>query len=182
LSNPAWRVPPQRVRDDGGRWRLPSTVPLSRGSLRGNKMEGKMNESRLKYYKALFLISAIYDVFLGAVFLFFYKFAFDLLGITAYMPTFGGYLSLIGAFLFVIGIAYYLIYLGDFQRNRDLIKVGVLYKLAYCATTFYYFAIGQIPHMIFVSFFGVIDLIMFILMLECLVFVGKMNRKVVANP
>ena len=141
-----------------------------------------MNELRLKYYKALFLISAIYDVFLGAVFLLFYKIAFNLLGITEYMPSFGGYLSLIGAFLLVIGIAYYLIYLGDLQRNRDLIKVGVLYKLAYCTTTFYYFVIGQIPHMIFVSLFGVIDLIMFILMLECLVFVGKMGRRIAANP
>ena len=141
-----------------------------------------MNELRLKYYKALFMISAIYDVFLGAVFLFFYKFAFKLLGITAYMPTFGGYLSLIGAFLLVIGIAYYLIYLGDLRRNRDLIKVGVLYKLAYCATTCYYLVIGQIPHMIFVGLFGVTDLIMFILMLECLIFVGKMDRKVAANP
>ena len=136
----------------------------------------------MKYYKALFLISAIYDVFLGAVFLLFYKIAFNLLGITEYMPSFGGYLSLIGAFLLVIGIAYYLIYLGDLQRNRDLIKVGVLYKLAYCTTTFYYFVIGQIPHMIFVSLFGVIDLIMFILMLECLVFVGKMGRRIAANP
>jgi hypothetical protein len=137
-----------------------------------------MSESRLKYYKALFLIAAIYDIFLGIVFLFFFKFAFDLLGIPEYLPEFGGYISLIGAFLFVIGIAYYLIFRGDLNRNRDLIKVGALYKFAYCAITFYYLVIGQIPHMIFVGLFGVIDLIMFILIVECLIFLNKLDRKV----
>jgi hypothetical protein len=135
-----------------------------------------MNEKRLKYYKALFLITAIYDAVLGIVFMFFYKFAFDLLNIPEYMPEFGGYLSLIGAFLFVIGVAYYLIYRGDLKTNRDLIAVGALYKLAYCATTFFYLAIGQIPHMIFVGLFGVIDLIMFVLMAECFAFLGKTGR------
>jgi hypothetical protein len=68
-----------------------------------------MNELRLKYYKVLFLIASIYDIPLGIVFTFFYKFAFELLGISETLPKFGGYLSLIGAFLFVIGVAYYLI-------------------------------------------------------------------------
>jgi len=132
-----------------------------------------MGESRRKYYKTLFLIAAIYDFVMGIVFIFFYKFAFKSLGISEAIPEFGGYLSLIGAFLFVIGIAYYLIYLGDLAKNRDLILVGALYKLAYCLTAFVYFAVGQIPHMIFLYLFGVLDLIMFILMIECYIFLGK---------
>ena len=83
---------------------------------------------------------------------------------------------MIGAFLFVIGVAYYLIYRGDFQKNRDLILIGALYKLAYCATAFFYSTIGDIPHMIFLSLFGVVDLIMFILMVECLIFLRKIAR------
>ena len=132
-----------------------------------------MIASRERFYKGLFLVAAIYDIFLGIIFTFFSKFVFKLLNISEKLPEFGGYLSLIGAFLFVIGIAYLLIFLGDLQRNRDLISVGALYKLAYCAIAFYYFAIGNVPHIIFLSLFGVADLVFFILMVECRLFLGK---------
>ena len=138
-----------------------------------------MSELRVKYYKVLFLIASIYDIFLGIIFMFFYKFAFGLLGISEALPKFGGYLSLIGAFLFVIGVAYYLIYCGDLIKNRDLIMVGTLYKLAYCATAFFYFAIGEIPHMLFLNLFGVVDFVMFVLMAECFIFLRKINREAV---
>ena len=138
--------------------------------LKGGK---EMYEPKIGYYKALFLISAIYDILLGVVFALFYRPVFAWLGISEALPQFGGYLTLIGAFLFVIGVAYYLIYRGDLAKNRDLILVGVLYKLAYCATAFAYFAIGQVPHVLFVAIFGVLDFIMFILMLECYLAVGK---------
>ena len=132
-----------------------------------------MSESKLKYYKGLFLFAAVYDLVLGIVFTFFSKSAFDLVGIPEKIPEFDGYLSLIGAFLFVIGVAYYLIFRGDLQKNRDLILVGVLYKLAYFTITFYYFAIDNIPHLIFFALFGVVDLIMFILMVECYITLRK---------
>ena len=132
-----------------------------------------MSESKLKYYKGLFLLAAVYDLILGIVFMFFPKSAFNIVGVPEKLPDFVGYISLIGAFLFVIGVAYYLIYRGDLQKNRDLILVGVLYKLAYFSITFYYFAIGNIPHIIFFGLFGVVDLIMFILMVECYIRLGK---------
>ena len=135
-----------------------------------------MSELRKKYYKILFLIAAVYDIFLGIVFIFFYKLAFKLLGISETLPEFGGYISLIGAFLFVIGVAYYLIYRGDLVKNRDLIMIGALYKLAYCAVAFFYFAIGEIPHVLFLWLFGVVDFIMFVLMMECFIFLGKVDR------
>jgi hypothetical protein len=138
-----------------------------------------MNASRVKYYKVLFLIAAIYDLVLGIVFTFFYRFAFGLLGISDKLPEYGAYISLIGAFLFVIGVAYYLIYRSDLKGNRDLIMVGALYKFAYCATGLFYFVFGKIPHILFILLFGVIDLIMFVLMLECYVFLGKIDRDVV---
>lgn len=132
-----------------------------------------MIASRERFYKGLFLVAAIYDIFLGIIFTFFSKFVFRLLNISDMLPEFGGFISLIGAFLFVIGIAYLLIFLGDLQRNRDLISIGALYKLAYCAIAFYYFAIGNVPHIIFLSLFGVADLIFFILMAECRLFLAK---------
>ena len=134
-----------------------------------------MIASRERFYKGLFLVAAIYDIFLGIIFTFFSKFVFKLLKIPEMLPEFGGFISLIGAFLFVIGIAYLLIFLGDLQRNRDLISIGAFYKLAYCAIAFYFFAIGDVPHIIFISLFGVADLVFFILMVECRLFLGKKN-------
>ncbi len=132
-----------------------------------------MEQNREKYYRGLFLFSAIYDIVLGVIFIFFFKQAFDLLGIGEKLPQFTGYISLIGAFLFVIGMAYYFIYKSDLYKNADLIAIGTLYKLAYCAIAFFYYAIGNVPHVIFVALFGALDLIMFLLMLECLLYLKK---------
>lgn len=132
-----------------------------------------MKPGREKYYRFLFTVSAIYDTALGIIFTFFSRQAFQMLGIAHKLPEFGGYISLLGAFLFVIGAAYFLIARGDLRRNLDLILVGVLYKLAYCATAFSYFAIGEVPHIIFVSLFGVADFIFLVLMIECFLFLKK---------
>ena len=136
-----------------------------------------MNASKEKYYRGLFLTAAIYDISLGVIFTFFSGPAFRLLGIGEKLPEFGGYLSLIGAFLFVIGVAYLLIYRGDLRKNVDLITVGALYKFAYCVIAFFYFAKGTVPHMIFVGLFGVIDFIFFVLILECLVCLNRSIRQ-----
>lgn len=135
-----------------------------------------MSPTREKYYRGLFLTSAIYDGFLGIGFTFFYARAFEALGIPEQLPQFGGYLSLLGAFVFVIGVAYYLISRGDLRRNLDLILVGTLYKLAYSATVFYYALMGSVPHLIFVTVFGVADMIFFLLMAECYIFLRKVAR------
>jgi hypothetical protein len=132
-----------------------------------------MNPAREKYYKGMFLVAAVYDLLLGVIFTFLHEPAFRILGIGEKLPEFRGYLSLIGAFLFVIGCAYCLIYLGDLRRNRDLITVGALYKLAYSAIAFYYFAVGNLPHLIFVAVFGVADLVFFVMMAECRLFLRR---------
>jgi uncharacterized membrane protein HdeD (DUF308 family) len=126
-----------------------------------------MNPAREKYYRSLFTVAAIYDVLLGVTFTFFPARAFDALGIRDRLPAFGGYLTLLGAFVLVIGIAYALIARGDLRRNADLILVGTLYKLAYSATAFYYWSSGDLPHVAFAALFGVADGAFFILMAEC---------------
>ena len=126
-----------------------------------------MKPAKEKYYRSLFTIAAFYDLLLGLTFTFFPARAFAALGVSEKLPAFGGYITLLGAFVLVIGIAYALISRGDLRYNADLILVGTLYKLAYCATAFYYWAVGNIPHVIFVALFGAADAVFFILMAEC---------------
>jgi hypothetical protein len=126
-----------------------------------------MTPAKEKYYRGLFTIAALYDILLGLTFTFFPARAFDALGISDKLPAFGGYLTLLGAFVLVIGIAYALISRGDLRRNADLILIGALYKLAYAATVFYYWAAGSLPHVAFGALFGVADVVFFVLMAEC---------------
>lgn len=136
-----------------------------------------MSRGREKYYRTVFLIAAVYDIVLGIIFTFFYEFAFELLGISYELPNYGAYLSLIGSFLFVIGIAYLLIFLGDLKRNFHLIIVGTLYKLAYSSVAIFYLIIGEYPHIIFISLFGALDMVFFIMMLECSIYIRKLGRE-----
>ena len=140
-----------------------------------------MNASRQSFYRSLYLIAAIYDVVLGIVFTFFGGWAFDLLGIRDKMPG-GAYVPLLGAFLLVIGVAYYLIYRGDLHRNLDLILVGILYKFAYCSIAFVFWATGEIPHVLFAALFGVADAIFLVLMVECLVYLRAHPQVASASP
>ena len=126
-----------------------------------------MNPAREKYYRGLFYLAALYDVVLGITFTFFPARAYAALGISDKLPAFGGYLTLLGVFVLVIGVAYFLIARGDLARNADLILVGTLYKLAYASTAFYYWSQGGLPHVAFAALFGMADAVCFILMAEC---------------
>jgi hypothetical protein len=126
-----------------------------------------MKPAREKYYRSLFTIAAFYDLVLGLTFTFFPARAFAALNISDKLPAFGGYLTLLGAFVLVIGIAYALIARGELLRNADLILVGTLYKLAYSGTAFYYWSQGNLPHIAFAALFGVADAVFFALMAEC---------------
>lgn len=126
-----------------------------------------MKPAKERYYRTLFTIAALYDLLLGVTFTFFPARAFAALGISQKLPPFGGYVTLLGAFLLVIGIAYALISRGVLRGNADLILVGTLYKLAYAATAFYYWSAGTLPHIAFAALFGVADAVFFVLMAEC---------------
>jgi len=132
-----------------------------------------MTPTRERAYRTLFWIAAVYDIALGITFLFFANEAFRLLDVEDQLPDYGGYVALIAAFLFVIGVAYVLIARGDLERNRDLIAIGVLYKAAYSGVALYFFAIGDYPHIVFVAVFAVADLIFLVLMAECWWYLGR---------
>lgn len=131
-----------------------------------------MSPARERWYRFLFWTAAIYDLTLGTVFLFFYRPVFEALGIEDTLPEHTSFLSLIAAFLFVIGVAYVLVARGDLARNRDLIAVGALYKLAYFSVALWYLIGGVYPHIVFFVVFGLADLAFFIAMVECWWFVG----------
>ena len=131
-----------------------------------------MSPSRLRYYRALYLTGAVYDTLLGIVFLFFGRWAFDTLDIAEKYPE-GGFLQLIGAFVLVLGIGYFLIYRGDLTRNRDLIAVGALYKLAYTGVGVCIAIFDEVPHWIFLAAFGVADALFLVLMAECWLYLRK---------
>ena len=67
----------------------------------------------------------------------------------------------------MLGIGYFLIYRGDLARNRDLIAVGALYKLAYTGVGLCIAVLDEVPHIIFLIAFGIADAIFLVLMAEC---------------
>ncbi len=135
-----------------------------------------MKPAKERYYRGLFTIAAVYDLLLGVTFTFFPARAFAALGISEKLPAFGGYVTLLGAFVLVLGIAYALISRGDLRCNGDLILVGTFYKLAYAATAFYYWAAGGLPQVAFAAVFGVADAVFFILMAECYWFLKREGK------
>lgn len=131
-----------------------------------------MTDSRRLYYRWLYGIATVYDVVLGIIFLFFARWAFETLDILESYPV-EGYIQLIGAFVLVLGIGYFMIWRGDLWTNRDLVAIGALYKLAYTGVGFYIAATAEAPHWIFVWGFGVADALFFVLMVECLVYLYR---------
>lgn len=136
-----------------------------------------MSPSRERWYRTLYWIAAAYDIVLGIVFLFFYTPVFRFLDIEDTLPAQKSYLSLIAVFLFVIGVAYMLIALGNLERNRDLITVGILYKLAYFSVSLWYLISGVYPHIIFFAVFGVADMFFAVAMIECRVYIGRHQQQ-----
>lgn len=108
----------------------------------------------LAFYRTGFLVAAAYDIVLGAAFVFLYKPILDALDITA--PDNKSYIHLAAVFVLVQGISYLFAY-RNLKGNADLIRVGVVYKLAYVLVAFYYLAIDDLLHWVF-FLFGLIDL------------------------
>lgn len=108
-----------------------------------------------RFYRRGFMVAAGYDFILGASFFLFYRTIYSLFDIQ--LPNNLAYLQLAAAFAFVQGLLYYYVFL-NMERNVDIVKVGVVYKIAYTGVAFYYWAIGGLPHPIF-ALFGFLDLI-----------------------
>ena len=135
-----------------------------------------MSPARERWYRSLFWIAAVYDIALGIAFMFFARPIFEWIDIEDTLPEYMSYISLIAAFLFVIGVAYVLIALGDLYRNKDLITIGILYKVAYFSVALWYLIDGVYPHILFFYVFGLADLVFAVAMTECRIFLARHEK------
>jgi len=109
-------------------------------------------------YKTFFFAAAVYDIVLGVAFFLLYDPLFSALGIA--LPNNTSYIHLTAAFVFVQGVGYWFVF-QDPDGNRGIVKVGIIYKLAFSGLAAYYWAIGQLLHPVF-GVFGLLDLLFLI--------------------
>jgi len=104
-------------------------------------------------WRTFFLVAAIYDLVLGAAFFLLYGPLFEALAIE--LPNNTSYIHLTAAFVFVQGLGYWIVARNP-ARNRGIVQMGLAYKVAFAALTFYYLAIGELLHTTFLVF-GILD-------------------------
>ena len=106
-------------------------------------------------WRTFFLVAAIYDIVLGVAFFVLYEPLFSALGIE--LPNNTSYIHLTAAFVFTQGLGYWFVY-QDAPANLGIVKLGIVYKAIFSGLTFYYLAIGELLHPVFIVF-GVADLL-----------------------
>jgi hypothetical protein len=106
-------------------------------------------------WRTFFLVAAIYDIVLGVAFFVLYGPLFSALGIE--LPNNTSYIHLTAAFVFTQGLGYWFVY-QDPAANLGIVKLGIVYKAIFSGLAFYYLAIGELLHPVFIVF-GVADLL-----------------------
>jgi hypothetical protein len=82
----------------------------------------------------------------------------------------------------VLGVGYYLIWRGDLWRNRDLVAIGTLYKLAYTGVgPLYRHHRRGAPCSVSLGIRGP-DAVFFVLMAECLVYLYRHRADFANDP
>ncbi len=108
----------------------------------------------LKTIKAVFLVSAWYDILLGIIFGLFYQPVYQSFGIE--FPNHSGYIQLSALYIFIFGIGFYLVYKNPVQ-NREIIILGILMKLAFFIVAIGHLILDTIPS-IYIPF-AIIDIL-----------------------
>ena len=93
-------------------------------------------------WRPFFLVAALYDLLLGVVFLVFGEQILDAIGMV--LPPHIAYIQLAAVFILVQGLSYGFVY-RDPPGNLGLVRVGVIYKVAYAGLALWYLIIGQLP-------------------------------------
>jgi hypothetical protein len=120
--------------------------------------------TKIKYYKGLFLIGAIWNWIVAPVFFFAYKPIIKSLELPPLQYVVPLRLSM--ALVFVFGIAYFYVF-KDLARNRNCAKLGVYSKTLVFVLLTYYWIAGEIVFALVIP--GVVDLIFAGLFLEFLI-------------
>ena len=97
-----------------------------------------------EWIRPFFIVAGAYDVILGVVFLFAYAAVYQRFGIA--LPNHPGYIQFAAAVVAIFGIGFWLVAAAP-ERNRDIIKLGVLLKLAYSGVVLGWWFQGQMPGM-----------------------------------
>jgi hypothetical protein len=98
----------------------------------------------MKPIRVLFVISALYDGLLGAVFLLAGDSLFQRFGVTP--PNHPGYVQFPAALLIVFALMFLAIAVNP-VKNRNLIPYGILLKVSYCSVISFHWLTGGIPGM-----------------------------------
>ena len=121
---------------------------------------------KVKTIKLLFIISALYDFILGVIFLVGFRKIYNYFNIA--LPNHDGYVQFGAALVAIFGVGFWFV-ARDPQRNRDIVKMGILLKVSYSGVVFYHAALGNLPGIwLPFAWFDVIFLILFILALKAL--------------
>ncbi len=108
--------------------------------------------------RALFVVAAVYDGFLGLLFLFAAGWVFRTFGVAP--PNHMGYVQFPACLLIVFAIMFLAI-ASQPAKNRNLIPYGMLLKVSYCGVVFWHWFISQVPYMW--KPFAVADLVFLVL-------------------
>ncbi|MHA1193761.1 MAG: hypothetical protein ACTSP9_15980 [Promethearchaeota archaeon] len=124
-----------------------------------------------KYYKILFIVSALYNIINAVTFILVSIVATDL------FPLFGVeippsmiWLQLSLILIALLGVGYILVS-RDISKNHGLVFIGGLAKLSFFLLTVIYFFLGDVS--ILIVLLGGIDLLMVFLFIEFLIFQSK---------
>ena len=93
---------------------------------------------------ALFVLAAIYDGLLGAVFLFAGDALFQWFGVTP--PNHPGYVQFPAALLIIFAVMFMAVAINP-VNNRNLILYGILLKVSYCGVILFHWISAGLPDM-----------------------------------
>jgi len=99
---------------------------------------------KASWIRPLFVIAALYDTVLGVAFFFAFKPVYERFGIP--LPNHDAYVQLPAALIAIFGIGFWFVARAP-ERNRDLITLGVLMKLAFSGVVLSYAFRDAIPPM-----------------------------------
>lgn len=95
-----------------------------------------------QFYTGFFWLAAIYDVLLGLAFFAGYQHIYGWAGIA--LPNHPAYVQLPALWIAIMGIADVFV-ASDLVRNRAIVTIRILMKLAFSVLCIYYYALGQLP-------------------------------------
>jgi len=92
----------------------------------------------------LFMFAAAYDIILGLVFLVAYRVVYESFGVG--LPNHPAYVQFAASVVTIFGIGFWFVARAP-ERNRDIIKLGILLKLTYTVIVLGWWFRGEMPAM-----------------------------------